>query len=103
MVELEHKGKSRAYLDEIYQIFVYSDIIDYQIVGNTKKPLMGVIPVKGKHGEQESWTFNPLQFGLVPKKSFSTIEMQLCTPTGALVPFLSGDSLSRLQFRRKMI
>ena len=39
MVELEHKGKSRAYLDEIFQIFVYSDIIDYQIVGNTKKPL----------------------------------------------------------------
>ena len=103
LIPLEEKGLGRAYLDELYQIFVYSDIIDYQIVGNTKKPLMGVIPVKGKHGDQESWTFNPLQFGCVPKRVFSTIEIQLCTPSAALVPFLSGDTLSRIQFRHRIV
>ena len=103
LTHLDGQGKSRAYLDDIFQIFVYSDIIDYQTVGNTKKPLMGVIPVKGKHGDQESWTFNPLQFGAIARRSFSTIEMQLCTPTGALVPYLSGDTMSRIQFRRRII
>ena len=96
-------GLKRAYLDDIHSIFVYSDIIDYQIVGNSKATLLGVLPVKGKHLQQQSWQFNPLQYMTVPKKSISTIQLQICTPKGDPVPFLSGDTLCRLHFKRKIL
>jgi hypothetical protein len=93
----------RAYLDDINSIFVYSDVTDYQIVGNTLATLMGVIPTSDKHGQQQSWQFNPLQYIRVPHRSIQSITMKLCTPTGARVPFFSGDSLCRLHFRRKLL
>ena len=55
-------GNRRAWLEDVQTIYIYSDVIDYQIVGNSKAMLMGVFPVKGKHGEQQSWQFNPFQY-----------------------------------------
>ena len=37
--------------------------IDSQIVGNSKAMLMHVFPIKGVHGEQQSWQFIPLYQG----------------------------------------
>ena len=44
--------------NELQSIFVYSDIVDYQIVGNTMATLMGVLPTKGAFKEPQSWQFN---------------------------------------------
>ena len=96
-------GLKKAYLDEIHSIFVYSDIIDYQIVGNSKAMLLGVFPTKGAHGEQQSWQFNPLQYITVKMRTMQSIQLKLCTPTGNLVPFQSGDTLCRLHFKRKLV
>ena len=90
---LGHKTKAplRAYLDEVHSIFfVYSDIIDYQIVGNSKAMLLGVFPTKGVQGEQQSWQFNPLHYITVKMRTLQSIRLKLCTPTGKLVPFQSG-------------
>ena len=97
------RGTSRAYLDDLHSIFVYSDIIDYQIVGNSKATLLGVFPTKGSHVEQQSWQFNPLQYISVPKATIQTIQIRLCNPKGELVRFLSGETLCRLHFRRKLL
>ena len=96
-------GDRRASLDIVQTLFVYSDVIDYQIVGNSKAMLMGVFPVKGIHGEQQSWQFNPFQYIDIPSSSIPSITMRICTPTGVDVPFMSGDTLCRLHFRRKML
>ena len=96
-------GTRRAFLDDIHQIFVYSDIIDYQIVGNTKAMLLGVFPSKGTHAEQHSWQFNPLQYIKVTKSVLQSIHIKLCSATGEPVPFVSGDTLCRLHFRRKLV
>ena len=97
------KGPLRAYLDDVHSIFVYSDIIDYQIVGNSKAMLLGVFPTKGVHGEQQSWQFNPLQYISVKMRAVQSIQLKLCTTTGDLVPFQSGDTLCRLDFQRKLV
>ena len=97
------KPQHRPYLHDINTIYVYSDIIDYQIVGNTMATLMGVMPTTTKHGQQESWQFNPLQYIRVPHRMIQSITMKMCTPTGEPVPFYSGDSLCRLHFRRKLL
>ena len=44
-------GNRRAWLEDMHRIYIYSDVIDYQIVGNSPPMLMGVFPVKGRHGE----------------------------------------------------
>ena len=64
--------------------------------------LIGVFPVKGPHGEQVSWQFNPLQYIDVPKSNIPSITMKLSNPTG-YAAFLNGDTLCRLHFRRKML
>ena len=96
-------GTTRSYVDDIHSVFVYSDIIDYQIVGNSKAMLLGVFPTKGEHGEQQSWQFNPLQYITVKMRTLQSIRLKLCTPTGNLVPFQSGDTLCRLHFKRKLV
>ena len=56
------ESTSRATLDEVQTLFAYSDAIEDQIVGNSKAMLMGVFPIKGVYGEQQSWQFNPLEY-----------------------------------------
>ena len=103
MIQSYVQGIRRAQLDNIHSIFVYSDVIDYQIVGNSKALLMGVFPTTDKHGHQQSWQFNPLQYVPVSRKYIDSIRIQLCNPRGELVPFASGDSLCRLHFRRRLL
>ena len=89
--------------NELQSIFVYSDIVDYQIVGNTMATLMGVLPTKGAFKEPQSWQFNPLQYVPLQSNEITNITMKLCTPQGDPVQFLSWDSLWRLHFRRKLL
>ena len=101
--EKDEEEKAEEKETEIQSIFVYSDIVDYQIVGNTMATLMGVLPTKGAIKEPQSWQFNPLQYLPIQSNNISTITMKLCTPQGDPVQFLSGDSLCRLHFRRKLL
>ena len=55
-------GDRHASLNIVQPLFVYSDVIDYQILGNSKAMLIGVFSVKGTHGEQQAWQFNPFPY-----------------------------------------
>ena len=90
-------------LNDVQTVYIYSDVIAYQIVGNSKAMLMGVFPIKGKHREQQSWQFNPFQYIDIPSSTNPSLTMRICTPTGEDVNFMSGDTLCRLHFRRKML
>jgi len=103
IARMDREGDRKASLDELQTIYVYSDIVDYQIVGHTVATLMGVFPTKGAFMEPQSWQFNPLQYVGLQSNNIPTIRMKLCTPQGDPVQFLSGDSLCRLHFRRKLL
>ena len=103
LARVDREGDMRATLEDINTIFVYSDIVDYQLVGNTKATLMGVFPITGSHYEQQSWQFNPFQYIAVSSEEIRSITMSMRTPEGDPVPFLSGNSLCRLHFRRKLL
>ena len=103
IARMDREGDRKASFDDLQTIYVYSDIVDYQIVGNTMATLMGVFPTKGSFQEPQSWHFNPLQYLPIQSNNIRTITIKLCTPQGELVPFLSGDSLCRLHFRRKLL
>ena len=93
---------SKPLLDDFSTIYLYTDVIKYQIVGDTQAPLMGTLPVEGKYGEQDYWSFNTTYYMPVNKTSISSIEVRLCTETGELVAFEPGSTtVCKLHFRRQ--
>jgi hypothetical protein len=87
-------------LKPINSIFLYSNITNYVLVGNTQTPLLGYFPVQTTWGEQGYWSFNPPYYVPVKESLIHTIEIKLCTDTGDEILFESGDVICRLNFRR---
>lgn len=96
-------GAHEPYLDDNTTIYVYSDLIEYQLVGNTQVPLMGVLPIQGDHGKQLYWNFNPPYYIPVCRAHVADIEIQLCTATGKILEILDGDVICRLHFRKRFL
>ena len=90
-------------------IFVYTDIVEYQYVGDTRPPLIRVIDSKQrlKNGspceiEQTHITvLSNLEYKKLLSKSFQSIGVQLRTETGRLVPFTgTGKVILTLSFKK---
>ena len=86
-------------------IFVYTDIVEYQIVGDTLAPLLRVIPMKNYTtiGRIDHYThvFNNPHYVPIGRHFIETIHVDLMSDTGEYVPFLIGKSIIKLHFRKK--
>ena len=96
-------GTREPFLDDMTTIYVSTDLVEYQLVGNTQVPLMGVFPIQGEHGKQLYWSFNPPYYIPVTKYLVPDIEILLSTATGETVEILEGDVISRLHFRKRFL
>ena len=96
-------GESEPFLEDISTMYIYSDLIEYQLVGDTQVPLMGVFPIQGEHGKQLYWNFNPPYYIPVTRAHIPDIEIQLSTSTAKLVEITDGDVICRLHFRKKFL
>ena len=81
-------------------IFVYTDIIDTVLVGNTQAPMLGYFPIQRKWGDESYWNFNPPYYVTVMESSIRTISIRLCDEKGETVAFESNTVICRLNFRR---
>ena len=90
-------------------IFIYVNIIEYQYVGDTKAPLIRVIDSKqrlknGSPCEIEPThriVFSNLEYKKLLSKNFQSIEIQLRTKIGQLVPFAgTGKVILTLNFKK---
>ena len=89
-------------IEQISSMYIYCDLIKYQMVGDTQAPLLGVLPVQGSYGEQIFWGFNPPYYIPLNKQHIDSITIRICTDTGDEIPFNpKGKSVCRLHFRRK--
>ena len=94
----------------IHSLMIYSDLVEYSIVGDTKAPLLRCFPfistLKGGDiittGQYMNYqTFNNLQFRPLLKNSFHSIHIDLRNPTGEKIPFVSvGITRLVLMFRK---
>lgn len=85
-------------------IFIYSDIVSPQIVGDTVAPLLRMVNTgqeKFKYGDEASIILHSPQYLPVAKRQFDTIEIDLRENSGRPVPFMFGTSAVVLHFRRK--
>ena len=110
------KGKGPHYpqysydIIRIHSLMIYSDIIEYNIVGDTKTPLLRCILFisKVKNGDiistgqyMKYQSFTKLQFKKLFKKSFHSIKIELRDTTGEKIPFVSvGITRVVLLFRK---
>ena len=77
---------------------IYSDLVEYSIVGDTKAPLLRCFPFISKlkggdiitTGQYMNYqTFNNLQFRPQLKSSFHSIHIDLRDPSGKKIPLVS--------------
>ena len=98
------KSKKSPYVADLHgttSIYVYCNIVQPQIVGNTSVRLLRTIPVSLKSGDVITKTFTNIQCVPVQTKSFEDIEILLRTDTGDPVPFERGKVIATLYFRKQ--
>ena len=90
-----------ADLFSITAIYIYCNIVQPQIVGNTNVHLLRTIPVSRKSGDVITKTFTNIQYVLVQTKYFQDIEILLSSNTSEPVPFEHGMLIATLYFRKQ--
>ena len=99
-----------AYDIRIHLLMTYTELIEYNIVGDTKAPLLRCFPFFSKlkpgdivtTGQYMNYqTFSNLQFRPLLKNSFHSIHIDVRDTSGEKIPFLSvGITRLFLMFRK---
>ena len=101
VIEKSSEAPYVADLQIIPTIYIYSNIVQPQIVGDTSAPLLKAIPVEGKYGDITTKTFTNIQYVPIQMKSFEDIKILLKSDTGEPVPFERGKVVTTLHFRER--
>ena len=96
-VEAKYPPDIRAGIDHLY---LYCDIVEPQIVGDTKAPLLRCVPVKGRHGDIMSKSFQNTHYLPLAQTSFSSIRININGDNDKPIPFLFGKSMLTLHFKQ---
>ena len=84
-------------LDSLY---VYCDVVEPRVVGDSLTPLLRIVPVEGEHGELVTRIYTNVHYVRVQRKTFQTLEVNIRDRTGKKVPFERGTLNVTLHFRR---
>lgn len=82
-------------------LYVYTDVIQPRVVGDTRVRLLRVVPIQGAQGQMVAVNFQNIHYVNVLYKEFDTIEIYITDDTGEIVPFESGKLVVTLHFRPK--
>lgn len=85
-----------------FAIYVYTDIIENQIVGHSSVPLLRVVPVEGIHGQVVTKTYVHPQYIPLNTTYVSEIQILFRDDIGAPIPFSRGKSNVTLHFRKRL-
>lgn len=106
---LEGKGEA-AYPPDIrlgmHTLFVYSNIVEPQLVGDTYAPLLRAVAIEDdkKRGAQyQRSTYESPHYAPVITDEISTIEIFIKDDSGKTVVFATGKTVCTLHFRRKTL
>ena len=82
-------------------MYINSDLIETQYVGNTRSNVLRIIAPVMKKGQIETFNFDPIFYLPLRVSKFNTIEINITGDTGQLVPFDGGAVVIVLHLRRK--
>ena len=100
-ITLPHSSNLEPALFQNYPaIYVYSNVVRVQMVGNTFAPLMRTVPIVGKKADIISETFFRPYYLPVDKGYIRSIEVELRNDAGELIEFQAGKVILVIHFRR---
>ena len=82
----------------ITSIFVYTDFIEYVMVGNSQTPLLRYFPLQSTWKNTAYWNFNPAYYIRITEQNIRSFSFKLCNELGDVINFESGNVISRLHF-----
>lgn len=96
--------RGRGKLQRVNSFWIYSNITQYQLVGDYKAPLLGIIPATSNTENRVHYTVNPIHFLAVNRNHIPEITIKIVDDKGDPIPFAknSEDNLvCCLRFRRR--
>jgi len=91
----------QADIRTIYSLYVYSDLVEEQLVGDVRAPLLRIVNVEGENSDIITHAYNKPYFLPLKKREFDTIEIYIRDDTGQKVPFQRGKVIVTLAFRKR--
>jgi hypothetical protein len=82
-----------------YNIFVYTDIITYQRVGDSCVPLLRTVHIDGKDGDIVTVNYDKPHYVHVSKNYIENILVELKTDQNENIEFTYGKTIVKLHFR----
>jgi hypothetical protein len=98
------EGTRKPRLDVLHSIYVYSDVVESQPVGDTEAPLLGVVPIGDvAAGHRIDYRFKTRDFLPVSQAYIKNIRIKLATDEGEPIPFASASDnvVCSLRFQRR--
>lgn len=96
------KGKYPVDLRMGFEVFyVYCDLVELQMVGNSLVPLLRVVNVEGKHNDIVLKSYENPNYLPVSKREFDSIEINIKDNTNHSIQFLGGQVIVKLHFRKR--
>jgi len=84
-------------------IYVYSNIVEDQVIGNIMAPLLRIVDIQGKHGDIICKTYDSPHYVPVLLKDIMQIEINLKTDMNELFSFMFGKVIVKLHVRRRNV
>lgn len=82
-----------------YNMFIYSDIVDHQWVGDSYVPLLRCINITDTHKSHRSLMFDKPHYVHVSRDPIGDIEIDLKSDQNTNIPFTYGKVILKLHFR----
>lgn len=81
-------------------LYIYCNLIESQVVGNSLAPLLRTVTIEGGHGDFLSKIFLSPHYVKLRTKTFDSVETQIKTDTGEAVTFRFGKVILKLHLRK---
>ena len=95
------QGTQVVDMDPVDSLYVYCDVVEPRIVGDSLVPLLRIVPPEGKNGETITRIYENVHYVRLQQKSFQTIEINIRDRAGVSVPFEQGTLSVTLHFRQR--
>ena len=82
-------------------LYVYTNIIHSQFVGDVKVPLLRIVDVEGQGGKSVTKAFDRLQYLPVCRQTLDTIKISIKDNAGDSISFQHGKVAIKLHFRKQ--
>ena len=95
------QGTQVVDMDAVDSLYIYCDVVEPRVVGDSHVPLLRIVPVEGRHGELVTRIYENIHYVRLQQKNFQTIEVNISDRAGNKVPFEQGTLSVTLHFRQR--